>query len=129
MKALRIALAFCFTLPLFAQTCFTFAGAEIDHPSSGTTTGLLRQSNGSYTAATITNRPPYMLVNIVPDFSQWIGSCISPPTDITLPSISASPAPTGVASQVGAFGTFTGGMFAAMTDTGSPEPKIGLAVL
>jgi hypothetical protein len=109
MRTLRIALAFCFTLRLFAQTCVTFAGAELTDAFTGLNfTSLLLQPDGSYTAVTVTTNAPLTAINVVPNFDQWIGSCINPPTSLTLPSISASTTAIGVASQVVAFGNFTG---------------------
>jgi uncharacterized protein (TIGR03437 family) len=127
MRTLRITLAFCFTLRLFAQSCVTFAGAELADAFTGLNfTSLVLQPDGSYAAVTVTTAPPLTVVNVVPNFDQWIASCISPPTNLTLPSVSASTTAIGAASQVVAFGNFTGSGIpgAALTAFSSPRPEV-----
>jgi hypothetical protein len=109
VNSARIVLILCFSARLLAQTCVTFANAEIYESYNGSTaTGFLRQPNGSYTAVTGMVSPPYMIQNVVPNFAQWIGSCASPPVGLSLPSIPVSTTAAGSASQTVAFGDFTG---------------------
>jgi uncharacterized protein (TIGR03437 family) len=132
MRARRIAIAFCFTLPLFAQSCVTFAGLEIANGYTGSDIAALAlQPNGSYSEFVIAFSPPYSIVNLVPNFDQWIGNCISPPTAAPTgpPSFSASPTAIGAASQIVAFGEFSGSLIVGITATASPEPMVTVGVL
>jgi uncharacterized protein (TIGR03437 family) len=129
MRAFRIGLALGFTLPLFAQSCVTFADLEIANGYTGSdVTTLVLQPNGSYSEV-IFKGPPYSIADVVPNFAQWIGSCISPPKSTTLPPISAAATAIGVASQIVAFGEFSGSLIAALTATGTPEPVVTVAVI
>jgi uncharacterized protein (TIGR03437 family) len=130
MRSLRIALAFSFSTGLFAQGCVTFAGAQIAPYNGSAVTGLVQQPNGSYTAVIGTISPPYQILNVVPNFDQWIGSCASPPVALTFPSVSMSSTAAGTASQVAAFGNFNGPPLpgAAITAAASPLPMVKVGV-
>jgi uncharacterized protein (TIGR03437 family) len=130
MRALKIALALGCTLPLLAQNCVTFAGSEIDEAVTLTdATGFLLQPDGSYSAVVGTFSAPYSLANVVPNFDQWIGSCLSPPVNITLPSVSPSTSAMGTSSGVLAFGGSMELIIAAYAIGASPAPSISVGVL
>jgi hypothetical protein len=95
MTTLRSLLAPCLLTRLHAQTCVTFAGAQIVPYNGSSVTGLAQQPNGSYTAIIGTISPPYKILNVVPNFDQWIGSCASPPVALTFPSVSMASTPVG----------------------------------
>jgi uncharacterized protein (TIGR03437 family) len=122
-----------FHLPVNAQTCVTFAGAEITTPHTPTTrTALLLQADGSYTAATISTTPPYGLLSLTPNFQNYIEACTPPPTTTgSLPTISVDPT-AGAASQVIAWGYFTQGSGipgAASTATEMPQNYVTVGLL
>ena len=132
MRAVRLVLVLCFSLRLFAQGCVTFLGVEVTSFYSGSSiTGLLHQPDGSYTAVTGNSSSPYKIENVVPNYDQWIGSCNTPPTSLSLPSASVSPTAVGAASQVVAFGDFNGSGLpgAVFTATASPEPMVRVGVI
>lgn len=132
MQAVRIGLILCFSLRLFAQGCVSFLGVEVSSFFNGSSiTGVLHQPDGSYTAVTGTSSSPYKIQNVVPNYDQWIGSCLSPPTSLSLPSASVSPTAAGAASQVVAFGDFNGSGLpgAVFTATASPEPMVRVGVI
>ena len=127
-----VALLVCGSTRLFSQTCVTFSGPELSEFFNGSTiTGLLHQADGSYTAVVGTTTSPYTIDNVVPNFDQWIGSCASPPKSLSLPSVSVSTTAPGVASQVVAFGDFTGTGLpgAAFTATPTPQSKVSVGVI
>ena len=131
IRSLWIALPFCFATHLFAQ-CVTFNGLQLAPVySGGAITGLLHQPDGTYTAVVGTTNAPYTIQNVVPSFDQWIGSCNAPPKSLTLPAVSTASTPVGAASQVVAFGDFTGSGLpgAAFTATPSPQPKVTVGVI
>jgi uncharacterized protein (TIGR03437 family) len=133
MRRACIAIFFCFSLRLWGQSCVTFAGPEIGALFSGTSiTGLLQQPDGSYTAITAPTSPPFAIQNLVPKFNAYLGSCITPPTSIGLPSVTINPPPVGSASQIVAFGNFIDTSSipgAAYTGEASPEPHISVGVI
>ncbi len=117
---------------LRAQSCVTFAGPLFGSLFSGTSvTGLLLQSDGSYTAITATITPPFMIENLVPDFNSYLGTCVSPPTSIGLPSVTVA-AQAGASSQIVAFGNFieTSSIpSAAYSNNASPQPYINVGTI
>ncbi len=132
MGPLRIALACCFTLRLFGENCVTFAGAEIATAATDTTlTGLVLQPDGSYTAITGDFKAPYTITNVVPNFDKWIACCAAPPTNISTAAVPFATTAVGVASQIVAFGDFTGAGIPAVayTAAASPVPLVNVGVV
>jgi len=111
----------------------TFAGPQIGTLFTGSSiTGLLLQPDGSYTAVTAPTNQPYMIQNLVPQFNNYLGSCVTPPGSIGLPTVTATQAAVGSASQIVAFGNFIdtssipGAAYAASP---SPAPYIYVGVI
>ena len=131
-RSALITLVLLSSTEIYAQNCVAFAGAKLAVAYGySTITGLLLQPDGSYTAVTGSASSPYSIQNVVPDFDQWIGSCATPPTEMSLPAVSAATTPLGTASQVVAFGDFTGTGLpgVAITATPSPQPKVSVGVI